>query len=280
MVRRRSTVRFRKGARSESGRVHLDSGRSGCSRSGVAQSVEQAAHNRCVAGSSPATATRLTELPQTRKQEAPAMARPPTSGRRSRWRARSASTATTSPRRTGGTTPTGWRSRSSARTATCTATTARPGDRGVRRPRSAPDPALPGRTGEGPGVRPRRRRGRFRVYGPRRRPRAPGTRTWWRRRRSRSRSRIPLMEAFLRDPAVGWDYAHMVHGEQSFVLHRPLYAGDEVVTTLHVDELRTAGGEPVPHAARRGGGRRGRARGDGGLADGHRRSGESAEVPA
>ena len=53
---------------------------------------------------------------------------------------------------------------------------------------------------------------------------------------------IPLMEAFLRDPAVGWDYAHMVHGEQSFVLHRPLYAGDEVVTTLHVDELRTRAG--------------------------------------
>jgi len=53
---------------------------------------------------------------------------------------------------------------------------------------------------------------------------------------------LPLMEAFLRDPAVGWDYAHMVHGEQSFVLHRPLYAGDEVVTTLHVDELRTRAG--------------------------------------
>ncbi len=50
---------------------------------------------------------------------------------------------------------------------------------------------------------------------------------------------LPMMEAFLRDPAVGWDYAHMVHGEQSFVLHRPLCAGDGVVTTLHVDELRT-----------------------------------------
>ena len=45
---------------------------------------------------------------------------------------------------------------------------------------------------------------------------------------------LPLMEAFLRDPAVGWDYAHMVHGEQSFAAHRPLCAGDEVVTTLHV----------------------------------------------
>ena len=50
------------------------------------------------------------------------------------------------------------------------------------------------------------------------------------------------MEAFLRDPAVGWDYAHMVHGEQSFTLHRPLCAGDEVVSTLHVDDLRTRAG--------------------------------------
>jgi acyl dehydratase len=53
---------------------------------------------------------------------------------------------------------------------------------------------------------------------------------------------LPLMEAFLRDPAVGWDYAHMVHGEQSFTAHRPLHAGDEVVTTIHVDELRPRAG--------------------------------------
>ena len=30
---------------------------------------------------------------------------------------------------------------------------------------------------------------------------------------------LPLMEAFLRDPAVGWDYGHMVHAEQSFTAH-------------------------------------------------------------
>ena len=71
---------------------------------------------------------------------------------------------------------------------------------------------------------------------------------------------LPLMEAFLRDPAVAWDYGRMVHGEQAFTAHRPLCAGDEVVTTIHVDDLRTraaslfltlrcevadAGGEPV-----------------------------------
>ena len=53
---------------------------------------------------------------------------------------------------------------------------------------------------------------------------------------------LPLMEAFLCDPAVGWDYGRMVHGEQSFTAHRPLYAGDDVVTVLHVDELLTRAG--------------------------------------
>jgi acyl dehydratase len=53
---------------------------------------------------------------------------------------------------------------------------------------------------------------------------------------------IPMMEAFLSDPAVGWDYGRMVHGDQAFTMHRPLYAGDEVLTTLHVDELRARGG--------------------------------------
>ena len=53
---------------------------------------------------------------------------------------------------------------------------------------------------------------------------------------------IPMMEAFLSDPAVGWDYGRMVHGDQAFTMHRPLYAGDEVLTTLHVDELRSRGG--------------------------------------
>ena len=53
---------------------------------------------------------------------------------------------------------------------------------------------------------------------------------------------LPQMEAFLRDPAVGWDYARMVHAEQSFLAHRPLYAGDEVVTTLHVDDLLARAG--------------------------------------
>ena len=53
---------------------------------------------------------------------------------------------------------------------------------------------------------------------------------------------MPLIEAFLRDPAFGWDYARMVHGDQSITLHRPVCGGDELVTTIHVDDLATRAG--------------------------------------
>jgi hypothetical protein len=72
MVRRRSAVRFRMGARPPSSMPPRIGGICGPSgplpdretgrgdRSGIAQAVEQAAHNRCVAGSSPAPATGTT----------------------------------------------------------------------------------------------------------------------------------------------------------------------------------------------------------------------------
>ena len=62
------------------------------------------------------------------------------------------------------------------------------------------------------------------------------------------------------DPGLGVNYAMIVHGEQSFTHHRPLHAGDVVVsqstvesikqirsmTTLAtVTEIRTVDGEPV-----------------------------------
>jgi acyl dehydratase len=53
---------------------------------------------------------------------------------------------------------------------------------------------------------------------------------------------MPLIEAFLRDPAFGWDYARMVHAEQSIVLHRPVHGGDELATTIHVEDLSTRAG--------------------------------------
>ena len=53
---------------------------------------------------------------------------------------------------------------------------------------------------------------------------------------------MPLIEAFLRDPAFGWDYGHMVHADQSIVLHRPVHGGDELVTTILVEDLSTRAG--------------------------------------
>jgi acyl dehydratase len=37
----------------------------------------------------------------------------------------------------------------------------------------------------------------------------------------------------------------VVHGEQRFVHHRPITAGDEVVGTLTVDSVRAAGGHSM-----------------------------------
>ena len=53
---------------------------------------------------------------------------------------------------------------------------------------------------------------------------------------------MPLIEAFLRDPALGWDYSRMVHGDQAIVLHRPIRGGDELVTTIHVEDLSSRAG--------------------------------------
>ena len=53
---------------------------------------------------------------------------------------------------------------------------------------------------------------------------------------------MPAIEAFLRDPATGWDYSRMVHGDQSIVLHRPIHGGDDLVTTIHVEDLTSRAG--------------------------------------
>ena len=40
----------------------------------------------------------------------------------------------------------------------------------------------------------------------------------------------------------GRSILRMVHGDQSIVLHRPIHGGDDLVTTIHVDDLKTRGG--------------------------------------
>jgi acyl dehydratase len=43
------------------------------------------------------------------------------------------------------------------------------------------------------------------------------------------------------DPEAGIDYSRVVHGEERFVHHRPIVAGDRLTATLAVDKVGTAG---------------------------------------
>ena len=51
--------------------------------------------------------------------------------------------------------------------------------------------------------------------------------------------------AYIVDPEAGIDYSRVVHGEQRFVHHRPITAGDEVLGTTTVDSVRSAGGHAM-----------------------------------
>ncbi|MGW1677240.1 FAS1-like dehydratase domain-containing protein [Saccharopolyspora sp. NPDC002376] len=67
-------------------------------------------------------------------------------------------------------------------------------------------------------------------------------------------------DAIVEDPQLGLDYSRVVHGQQEFTHHRPIRAGDRLVTVVHVDDIKaragndfltvraeitTVGGEPV-----------------------------------
>jgi acyl dehydratase len=43
------------------------------------------------------------------------------------------------------------------------------------------------------------------------------------------------------DPELGLDYSLVVHGEQKFVLHRPVYAGDALIGRTKVTDIRDIG---------------------------------------
>ena len=47
------------------------------------------------------------------------------------------------------------------------------------------------------------------------------------------------------DPDVGIDYSRVVHGEQRFVHHRPIRAGDRLVSTATIDAVRTVAGSDM-----------------------------------
>ena len=47
------------------------------------------------------------------------------------------------------------------------------------------------------------------------------------------------------DPEAGIDYTRVLHGEQKFVHHRPITAGDDIVAVLSVDAVKQAGGHAM-----------------------------------
>lgn len=50
---------------------------------------------------------------------------------------------------------------------------------------------------------------------------------------------------YVLDPEAGIDYSRVVHGEQKFVHHRPITAGDELTAQSSVDAIRSAGGHAM-----------------------------------
>jgi len=47
------------------------------------------------------------------------------------------------------------------------------------------------------------------------------------------------------DPAAGIDFSRVVHGEQKFVHHRPLVAGDTLLVDLTVESVRSVAGNEM-----------------------------------
>jgi acyl dehydratase len=46
---------------------------------------------------------------------------------------------------------------------------------------------------------------------------------------------------FISDPELGLNYSLVVHGEERFEFHRPVYAGDVLETTTSIADIRDAG---------------------------------------
>ncbi len=46
----------------------------------------------------------------------------------------------------------------------------------------------------------------------------------------------------IQDPDAGIDFSRVVHADERFVHHRPIHAGDRLVTVLHVDSITERAG--------------------------------------
>jgi acyl dehydratase len=47
---------------------------------------------------------------------------------------------------------------------------------------------------------------------------------------------------YIADPEAGIDFTRVVHAEERFTHHRPIHAGDDLVTVLHVDAVTERAG--------------------------------------
>ena len=52
-------------------------------------------------------------------------------------------------------------------------------------------------------------------------------------------------DVVLADPDVALDYSRVVHGEQRFVHHRPIRAGDRLVSTTTIENVRSVAGNDL-----------------------------------
>ena len=56
---------------------------------------------------------------------------------------------------------------------------------------------------------------------------------------------LPAGGEVIRDPQFGLDYSRVVHGEQRFVHHRPIVAGDLLQVVVTVEDIRVAAGNEL-----------------------------------
>ena len=52
-------------------------------------------------------------------------------------------------------------------------------------------------------------------------------------------------ERVVMDPELGLDYSRVVHGDQRFEYRRPIVAGDELVTSVTIEGIRSAAGNDI-----------------------------------
>jgi len=52
-------------------------------------------------------------------------------------------------------------------------------------------------------------------------------------------------DTVLFNPELGLDFARVVHGDQRFVQHRPIVAGDALTSVVHIDSIRVMAGNDI-----------------------------------